>query len=113
MGRSLIEKKAKIPITIKQSTGNYVDGKPQFSDIPALCMFFDMSQKDIDYFGTIKNGKIFMVAPIDDEQLPDQELKLPGKIIHGSREYDLKGIKTYRNTKSEILGYKCAVAGAG
>jgi hypothetical protein len=102
----MIEKKAKTPITIKQPTGSFTDGKPEYSEVPGMAMFFDFSQRDLNYFGSIKNGKIFLVAPLATDPI------LPGKIIFNNKEYDLKAIKTYRNTKSEVLGYRCAVAGA-
>lgn len=100
-----IKSKAKIPITIKQPTGTFVDGKPSYTDIPALCMFFDFSQSDYDYFGTIKNGKKFIIAPLDEAPKDGARITLVDKT------YDVAGIKTYRKPNGRVLGYKCAVAG--
>ena len=47
-----------------------VDGKQQYTRIPARGRMIDFSQRDIDYFGTIQEGKIVLVAPPDIPRLP-------------------------------------------
>lgn len=101
----IIERNAKTPAVIKQKV-SIVDGKPTWNSTPCVCMVFDFTQADIQYFGAVQNGKIFLVSP-----LPNPP-KLPGMIVLDNIEYDIKGIKIYRNLKGELLGYRIAVAGA-
>ncbi len=54
MAAGLIRQEAKTAIEIKHP-GSYVDGKPIFTTFNALAMLFDMTQHDIEYFGTDVN----------------------------------------------------------
>ena len=99
----LIERKAKIPITVKLPNGTYSDSKPQYDEFPAKCMFFDATREDKDYFGTTRNNTIFLIAPFE------ALLKKGCQIVHDGKIYDSEGIRTLRNTNSEILGYRVAV----
>ena len=101
----LIDRHARTPLTLRQRAG-IVDGKPTWREYSCRGMILDFSARDIDYFGAIRNGKIFLVAPF--EITPE----LPGTIVFGGREYDIKGIKTYRNLRGVLYGYRMAVAGA-
>ncbi|MDD4817301.1 MAG: hypothetical protein PHI85_04960 [Victivallaceae bacterium] len=101
----LIEKNAKIQLTMKQVFA-VVDGKTTYTEFVCSGMVFDFTQSDFDYFGTVKSGKVFLVAPL--ERPPS----LPGQIVHDGVAYEIKGIKTYRNIKGVILGYRIAAAGA-
>ena len=104
--RGIIEKRAKLPVTICQQPV-ISDGKTTYQrEIAARGLLFDFSQDDFDYFGTIKNGKIFLIAPLD---APPE---VPGQIVYEGRCYDIKQVKTYRNLKMQVLGYRIAVAGA-
>lgn len=100
----IIEKHAKTAATIKQRCG-ISDGKPVWSNTDCLVMALDYTARDIGYFGALNNGKIFLVSPL--ESTPT----LPGKIICDGTEYEIKGIKTYRNLKGVLIGYRIAVAG--
>lgn len=102
----IIQKYAKNPLVIRQAPV-IVDGKASYqNEIPATGMIFDFSQRDIDYFGSIQNGKIFLVAPLAETP------SLPGQIVHDGISYEIKGVKTYRNLKGRLLGYRIAVMGA-
>lgn len=101
----IIEKHAKTAMTLKQRSG-IVDGKPTWSSTDCLGMVLDYTSSDVGYFGAIKNGKIFLIPPL--EFTPT----LPGKMLCGGVEYEIKGIKTYRNLKGVLIGYRMAVAGA-
>ena len=103
----IIERIAKNPATILQRTG-ITDGKPVWSEISCLCFPFDFEQSDKEYFGAIQDGKIFMVAPLELDTPPE----LPGRIVYDGIEYDIRGIRTYRNLKGVCMGYRIAVAGA-
>lgn len=101
----IIEKYAQNSVTIRKRVG-IVDGKPEWAEFEALAIMFDFTQSDIDYFGSVKNGKVFLVSPAI-EQAPE----LPGQVIHEGKCYDIQGVKTYRNLKGKLLGYRIAVAG--
>ena len=101
----IIERYAKTAMTLKQRSA-IVDGKPTWSSTACLGMVLDYTGRDIDDFGAIKNGKIFLVAPMAFTPA------LPGMMLCDGVEYEIKGIKTYRNLKGVLLGYRIAVAGA-
>lgn len=102
----IIEKYASEEVTLLQ--GPVVsDGKTTYTQsIGAKAIVMDFSQADFDYFGRIQNGKVFYVSPLDAPPT------LPGKIRHGGKEYDIRGVRTYKNLSGLLLGYKIAVAGA-
>ena len=101
----IIEKHAKTAATLKQRSG-ISDGKPIWSGSSCTVMELSYTRSDVERFGTIANGKIFLVSP-----LPFTPT-LPGRIVCGGVEYDIKGIRTYRNLKGVLIGYRMAVAGA-
>ena len=101
----LIEKHAKTAMTLKQRV-SVVDGKPTWAETPCRGMVLDFTARDTGYFGAIQNGKIFLVVP-----LPFTPT-LPGKMLCDGVEYDIKGIKLYRNLRGVLIGYRMAVAGA-
>ncbi len=79
-----------------------VDGKQQYTRIPARGRLIDFSQRDIDYFGTIQEGKIVLVAPPD---IPS----LPGRIVIDGVTYELKSVKICRDLSGRLRGCRCAV----
>lgn len=81
-----------------------VDGKQTYTNIPARGRVIDFSQRDIDYFGTLKDGRIILVAPPD---VP----KLPARIIVEGEIYDLKSVRVCRNLSGRLIGCRCAVVG--
>ena len=101
----LIEKNATIPITIRIS-GEITDGQTSFENHPAMAMVFESSQTDSDNYGTVQNTKTFLVAPFD--VTPE----IPCEIIHNDACYTVKSIKTIRNMKSVLLGYKIVSVGS-
>lgn len=101
----LIAKVAKTPIIIKQETA-VEDGKSIFGiQLSALAFVMGMTQADIGLFGTLHNGKVFLVTTMDAEPV------LPAVIICNGKEYDVKAIKPYRNMKNVLLGYRIVAAG--
>lgn len=101
----IIERNARDQAVIKQRIG-ISDGKDVWADVQCRCFSLDFEQSDKEYFGAIQNGKIFMVAPLGTNP------HLPGMILHNGIEYEIRGIRTYRNLKGVLLGYQIAVAGA-
>lgn len=81
-------------MTLRQMSG-IVDGKPTWSDTSCRGIVLDFTNSDLDYFGAIKNGKIFLVAPLSFTPT------LPGMMICDGFEYEIKGIKTYRNLRGD------------
>lgn len=103
---AIIEKIAKTPILIKQES-EIRDGKVIWGgDISALAFVMGFTQSDIGLYGTVQNGKIFLVAPT--VRVP----KLPAIILCNGETFDIKAIKPYRNTKNVLLGYRIAAVGA-
>lgn len=88
-------------ITIEQPD-KIVDGKQQYISIPARGCMIDFSQRDIDFFGKIENGKIILVAP---PVIP----RLPGRIILDNVIYDLKSVKICRDLSGRLRGCRCVV----
>ncbi len=82
--------------------GSIADGKLQYTRIPARGRLIDFSQRDIDYFGTIQEGKIVLVAP---PEIP----RLPGRIVIDGVTYELKSVKICRDLSGRVRGCRCAV----
>lgn len=87
---------------IIEQPDSIVDGKQQYTRIPARGRVIDFSQRDIDYFGAIQDGKIVLIAPPD---IP----RLPGRIVAGGITYDLKSVKICRDLSGKLRGCRCAV----
>jgi hypothetical protein len=92
-------------ITIRKANG-YVDGKPQYSESPGKALITDFSQRDINRFGNIGGGQIFMVKA-------DTAPEIDSQITHNGKIYDLKGIKVCRDLDGRIECYRCAVVSGG
>jgi len=102
----LIERNAKNIISLKQRTG-ISDGKPVFGTaVSCLAMIFDFRQSDKNEFGSIQNGKIFLIAPLSSPPA------LPGFVSCDGNDYEMKSVKILRNLKGVVLGYRVAAAGA-
>ena len=100
----IIEKHANTTVTLKQRSA-IVDGKPTWSSTECLGMVLDYTARDIDDFGAIKNGKIIFIPPLAFTPA------LPGMIQCNGVDYEIKAVKTYRNLKGILLGYRIVVAG--
>ena len=101
----IIEKHAHTEIKLRQRRGIF-DGKPLWGETDCLCMVLDFTSRDRTYFGTVQNGKVFLVAPFGSAPA------LPGVIVFDGREYEIKSIKTYRNLRGVLVGYRMVAAGA-
>lgn len=101
----IIERNATAPLVLKQRTG-IADGKPVFaSSVPCYGMVFDFRRNDRNEFGNVQDGKIFLVSPLDTPPA------IPGLVSHGDKDYEIKSIKTIRNMKGIVIGYRIAAAG--
>lgn len=103
----LIERNAKLDITISQITGEIVDGQHVYRTIHAKAMHLqDFGRAEFDQFGTIRNGKVILVAPLSRAPEP------PGQICCEGRSYDIQQVQELRNLKGVVQGYRIAVSGA-
>lgn len=96
----IIERNARISLILRQRVG-IKDGQNQYDDYPCLGFVLDFNQNDFSVFGTVKNGKVFLVAPIS-----NLSPCLPAQIVYDDNEYDVLVIKAYRNLKGVLLGYR-------
>lgn len=102
----LIEKKSYLELILKQADDEIIDGKFTWVSTPCRGMVLDMRSNDFNQFGTLQDGKVFLIAPLKTEPL------LPGMIEYDGKEYDIKGLKTLRDMRGNVLGYRAVTAGA-
>jgi hypothetical protein len=100
----IIEKNAYLQLILKQA-GDVSDGKYSWIDTECSGMVLDMQSNDFNQFGTLQDGKVFLLAPLKFEPL------LPAKIVCDGKEYDIKGLKTLRNIRGVVLGHRLVAAG--
>lgn len=94
--------KAKDAITIKQPSGTIIDGKDVYVSTAAKARIMDMDKRDIDLWGTVRNGKVFLVpAPVLVTQ--------PAKIEYSGKTYDIQQIKVCRDLDGKLVGCRCLV----
>lgn len=101
----IIEKNARLEFTLKQAGDEISDGKYNWISVPCRGLLLDMRSNDFNLYGTLQDGKVFLIAPLPDEPL------LPGFVLHGNKEYEIKAIKTLRNLRGTVLGYRIVAAG--
>ena len=101
----IIEKNARLDLTLKQAGDEITDGKETWFSVPCRGLLLDMRSNDFNLYGTLQDGKVFLVAPLPDEPL------LPGFILYSNKEYEIKAIKTLRNLRGVVLGYRIVAAG--
>lgn len=101
----LIEKNARLDFTLKQAGDEIEDGKHTWIEVPCKGLLLDMRSNDFNLYGTLQDGKVFLIAPLQEEPL------LPGFIVYGKKEYEIKTIKTLRNLRGTVLGYRIVAAG--
>ena len=101
----IIEKNARLEFTLKQAGDEISDGKYNWISVPSRGLLLDMRSNDFNLYGTLQDGKVFLIAPLPEEPL------LPGFIVYGSKEYEIKSIKTLRNLRGVVLGYRIVAAG--
>ena len=87
---------------IIQQPDAIVDGKQTYTNLPARGRVIDFSQRDVDYFGTVQEGNIILIAPPD---IP----KLPARIVAEGVTYDLKSVRICRDLSGRLVGCRCAV----
>lgn len=100
----MLEDRFKDDVTLKVPTGVILDGKAATADHAGKAIIMDFSFQDINYFGQIKNGKIFLLKSAF-------EPLAGSKITHVGKTYDIQAVKTCRDLDGRIECYRCAVAG--
>jgi hypothetical protein len=98
----MFEDRLQEPVTLLVPSGTFSDGQSSYTEYPAYALITDFTQRDIDRYGTVKNGKIFLLR-CDSELQPGSRINCQGKI------YDIKDIKICRKLDGEVECYRCVV----
>ena len=98
----MFEDRLQEPVTVKVPTGAFADGQSGYTEYSGYAMIMDFSHRDIDRYGSIKNGKIFLLR-CKNEPAPGSQ------IVHSGQTYDLKDIKVCRNLDGQVECYRCVV----
>ena len=98
----MFENRLQEAVTVKVSNGVFADGQTGYTEYPAYALITDFTHRDINRYGSIKNGKIFLLR-CDNEPVPGSQ------IIYSGQTYDLKDIKVCRNLDGQIECYRCVV----
>lgn len=100
----IIEKYATNQITIRIA-GEISDGKTSYVDYRAVAMISGEKKADMDNYGTVQDGKTFLIAP------NTVEPTIPGEIVFQDETYTIKSVKPIRNIKGVLWGYRVIAAG--
>jgi len=99
----MFEDKYAEDVILKIPSSTIVDGQRFFVGRVVKALIIDFTEHDLNYFGQIKNGKIFLLKSAY-EPLPDS------RIVHAGKTYDLKGVKVCCDLDERIECYRCAAA---
>jgi len=89
-------------VTLRVPTGAFADGQAGYTGYQGYALITDFTHRDINRYGSIKNGKIFLLRC-------DKEPEPGSQIIHSGQTYDLKDIKVCRDLNGRIECYRCVV----
>ena len=89
-------------VTLRVPTGAFSDGQVEYTSTQGYALITDFTHRDINRYGSIKNGKIFLLR-CDNEPEPGSQ------IIHEEKTYDLKDIKICKNLAGQVECYRCVV----
>ena len=95
----MLRKYCRTAATLRQKNG-IADGKIKWEETPVKIAVIDMTQRDIDAWGAIRNGKTVLIAP---DIIPEH----PAQIVIGGKAYDLKEIKVCRDLDGKLAGCRC------
>lgn len=98
----LIERNAKKAMILMRRSA-IIDGKPSFTNVLCRGMVFDFTKSDLDYFGRVGTQKTVLLAPLDGT------VDTTCKISFDGKEYNISAVKTIRNLKGVLLGYKVVI----
>lgn len=98
----MFEDRLQEAVTIQVPNGNFSDGQTAYTEYQGHALIMDFTRRDIDRYGKVKNGKIFLLRCAD-------EPKPGSRIIHLGQTYDLKDIKICRDLDEQIECYRCVV----
>ena len=98
----MFEDRLQEPVTVKVPTGAFADGQNGYTQFSGYALITDFTQRDINRYGSIKNGKIFLLR-CDNEPEPGSQ------VIHSGQTYDLKNIKICRDLDGNVECYRCVV----
>ena len=89
-------------VTLRVPTGAFADGQTAYTEYQGYALITDFTSRDINHYGNIKNGKIFLLRS-------DNEPEAGSQIVHSGQTYDLKDIKVCRDLSGKIECYRCVV----
>lgn len=92
----------KTSVVIKMPLGEYLDGEEQFSSFSLKAITTNASIADVESFGAIQSGRVFILQT-------DKEINLPFKIIYKQKEYDVKNIRECRKFAGKLIAIRCLV----
>jgi len=98
----MFEDRLQESVTLRVPTEVFSDGQAAYTEYQAYALITDFTHRDINRYGNIKNGKIFLLR-CDNEPEPGSQ------IIHEEKTYDLKDIKICRDLDGQIECYRCVV----
>lgn len=98
----MFEDRLQESVTLRVPTGIFADGHAGYTEYQGYALITDFTHRDINRYGSIKNGKIFLLR-CDDEPEPGSQ------IVHLEQVYDLKDIKVCRDLDGQIECYRCVV----
>lgn len=96
----LIGNIAKTPATLKQASGEIIDGEIQWTSYDCFVFQFGSKADNRDEYGTQQERRTFISPPLS--VLPT----LPARIVVSGVEYELKDIKTMKLTDGKTIGYR-------
>lgn len=103
----LIGKIAKTDVKIYIPKGTFLDSAPGFDEVEAKAFIFDSKDNPVEYpeKGTVNYGTRMLIAPLSSGREPT----VPGKVKVGGKTFDISNIRTLRNMKGDLLGYRIAL----
>jgi hypothetical protein len=98
----MFEDRLQEPVTLRTPTGNFSDGQSEHTEHQGYALITDVTRRDINRYGNVKNGKVFLLRCAS-EPTPGSQ------IVHLDQTYDLKDIKICRDLDGQIECYRCIV----
>ena len=98
----MFENRLQESVILRVKDGVFADGQAGYTDYQAYALITDFTSRDINRYGSIKNGKIFLLRC-------DYKPKPGSQLIHNEQTYDLKDIKICRDLDGKVECYRCVV----
>lgn len=97
----MFEDKYRESVILRVPSGNFTDGKPEYTEYPAQALVAGFTECDlIAMGGKIKSGRVFLLK-CEVEPVPGSQL------IYNGQPCDLKNIKVCCGLDGRIECYRC------